>query len=482
MKKIIIILIVTLNILAQEGDWKQFVPEYNHILFPTDVTVIKVDRFNNKWIGTSGYDNEYGTVGGLVKFDGENWTQYTQTNSDLPDGYITAIGFDDEDNTWIGMKDSGIVMIDNGILSRIMGPQNIIQKGEVKSIVTDKAGNIWVLYRNVTYHSNLYKDSALLKFDGNIWSDLKLDSLLPQGSSINEITISKDGKLYCGSYEKVFIYNYMSWSEIQTPVEENVVCLEFDRRHNLWIGTTGNTSSNIWKYENNIWEKPGNINTGGKPSDLLFEKNGNIWISSNATNKGLVRYSGIIWDYLNTENSPILSSSISSIAQDSNGVIWFGSFYGACTYDENIWKYYAVSEGLPGRRINKIVVDDQNNKWIGTNKYGLVKFDGNRWTFFNMSNSIVPHNQINDITIDSIGKIWIATKKGFLSYHNEIWNAYIETNNERVIGEITKVECSPNGELWTIIKYDTLLCFNGTDFTEFHSGNSSLPENSIFLL
>jgi ligand-binding sensor domain-containing protein len=57
------------------------------------VYAIAIDGQGNKWIGTRG---------GLVKFDGVNWTVYNTSNSGLPDNYVRAIAIDGQGNKWIG--------------------------------------------------------------------------------------------------------------------------------------------------------------------------------------------------------------------------------------------------------------------------------------------------------------------------------------------------------------------------------------------
>jgi len=72
-----------------------------------DVRSIAIDSQGNKWIGT---------IEGLAKFDGLNWTVYTTYNSGLPDNWIQEIAFDNQDNKWICTKGGGLAIFnENGI-------------------------------------------------------------------------------------------------------------------------------------------------------------------------------------------------------------------------------------------------------------------------------------------------------------------------------------------------------------------------------
>ena len=58
-----------------------------------------IDDFDTKWICTDS---------GLVKFDGNNWKVFTESNSGLPYDRITTIAIDKSGNKWIGtFNDSG---------------------------------------------------------------------------------------------------------------------------------------------------------------------------------------------------------------------------------------------------------------------------------------------------------------------------------------------------------------------------------------
>jgi ligand-binding sensor domain-containing protein len=82
--------LVKLNKLTGEfivyGKWNSGLPI-------NDVRAIAIDGQGNKWIGT---------VGGLAKFDGINWTVYNTSNSGLPANYVRAIAIDGQGNKWIG--------------------------------------------------------------------------------------------------------------------------------------------------------------------------------------------------------------------------------------------------------------------------------------------------------------------------------------------------------------------------------------------
>ena len=65
------------------------------------------------------------------------------------------------------------------------------------------------------------------------------------------------------------------------------------------------------------------------------------------------------------------------------------------------WTIYDTdNSGLPDNYVRCIAIDNNNNKWIGTD-VGLCMFNGTNWTVYNTSNSGLPDNDINCIAIDN---------------------------------------------------------------------------------
>jgi two-component system, sensor histidine kinase ChiS len=72
------------------------------------IKAISFDKQGNVWIGTNG--------GGLVMFDGVNWTIYTKSNSELLDDYIQALFIDGYNNKWIGAVEAFMIFNESGII------------------------------------------------------------------------------------------------------------------------------------------------------------------------------------------------------------------------------------------------------------------------------------------------------------------------------------------------------------------------------
>ena len=77
------------------------------------VSTTAIDTYNNIWMGliyrwTAGVN--YGK--GLLKFDGQQWQQYTIWNSDLPSNSVCELTFDSAEALWVGTIDGGFAKFD----------------------------------------------------------------------------------------------------------------------------------------------------------------------------------------------------------------------------------------------------------------------------------------------------------------------------------------------------------------------------------
>ena len=88
------------------------------------VRSIAIDGSGNKWIGTWN--------GGLVFFDGTNWTVHNTSNSGLPDNGVLSIAIDGSGNKWIGTggnEGSGLAVYNEGGVMSVEPDREMIVEG-----------------------------------------------------------------------------------------------------------------------------------------------------------------------------------------------------------------------------------------------------------------------------------------------------------------------------------------------------------------
>ena len=114
--------------------------------------------------------------------------------------------------------------------------------------------------------------------------------------------------------------------------------------------------------------------------DILEEDDGTLWFASMGS--GIWKYNPLEDSFkqypsIEGDERSLRSSSVSSVMKDSQGRIWFSTDRGGiCRYnrDTDDFTTFSVKEGLPDDVAYKILEDDHQNLWFGTNK-GLVRFN-----------------------------------------------------------------------------------------------------------
>ncbi len=193
-----------------------------------------------------------------------------------------------------------------------------------------------------------------------------------------------------------------------------------------------------------------------------------------------------IFDHISRKNG-LSNSSISSIVQDKDGFMWFGTQGGLNRYDGKNVKLYEHDpyddSSLPHRLIQTMFLDyDKNILWIGTYN-GLARFEIYKEKFthyphipqdkFSLSNEVV-----TAITVDNEDKVWIGTLNGLNVLNpdtGEIDHYFHDSDDQTSISDntIRSLLKDSKGRIW-IGTYHGLNLYNreGDNFANY------TPENN----
>jgi signal transduction histidine kinase/ligand-binding sensor domain-containing protein/CheY-like chemotaxis protein len=112
------------------------------------------------------------------------------------------------------------------------------------------------------------------------------------------------------------------------------------------------------------------------------------------------------------------------IVQDSEGFIWLGTQEGLNRYDGYTFEVFLHDPGKPGSlshdSIQCLLVDRQQQLWVGTEGGGLNRFDASTRTFVRFPNnpsdpSSLSSNRVRVLFEDSRGRLWAGTDGGGLN-------------------------------------------------------------------
>jgi ligand-binding sensor domain-containing protein len=283
------------------------------------VTAIAIDLQGNKWFGTWG--------GGVSKFDGKNWTTYTKIDG-LADKWVTSIAIDAQNNKWFGTGGEGVSKFDDMHWTTYT-IANGLASNSICSIAVDKQSNIWF----GTY------GGGVSKFDGTNWITYNTTN---SGLSHN-------------------------WEFPET--DNTILSIAIDSLDNKWFGTL---DAGVSKFDGNNWTNY-NYNLQILKSIAIDAQNNKWFGCANRISK-LDNMNQ--WTYYTSSNSGFVGSGVNAIAIDAKGNKWFGSDYywteggyvgaGVSKFDGTNWTNYNSKNGLVNDSIHSIAIDQQDNKWFGT--------------------------------------------------------------------------------------------------------------------
>jgi len=411
----------------------------------------------------------FGTMYGLVKYDGENYVTYKynpeDTNSISFDDIVT-IYEDSKGNLWIGTWGGGLNMFDarRETFKRFLNnpaEKNSIADNIIWSVCEDRDGIIWIgtgsgglqilnpasgEFKNIDLK---LKDStnvnpsiqALFADDNFIWigHSKGLSNFDLRTTNVNNFDLKTSGKnssrdivvnaifkdskdnLWLGTSTGLMRYDQFERNFVQhkNQLQFYITSITEDEEGNLWIGS--NNGLIMLNTSNDEFESFGNIieNSIGESyiNRILVDKSGIIWAAS--YNKGVIKIisSPSKFKILRSQKEDPKSLSgniIKTIAEDENGIIYIG------TYGDRINVFNPESEKLsfiylPAQRlpvINTLSVH-KNHLWIGTNN-SLLKYDINRRRFVNIQFTKEQKNEIEGksitaLRIDNEENLWIGT-------------------------------------------------------------------------
>ena len=296
---------------------------------------------NNNCVAVDPTDENHVFVGGrcgLYEFkDGQLLNYYTQDNSPLHNAYsngktlgndynmVDALEFDSKGNLWVinsHAKDVNLLLLksdgqwENHYQSKLNNSSNI-GYNSMRHIMIDSRGYMW--FANVHW-----QDPVVFCYD--IW----LDELIPYYS------YSVNGENYFTNQDGV---NY----NVQYI---NAICE--DRDHNILLGTSKGLfmiasdevgQSSVTFQQIKVPRNDGSnfadyLMNGVDISAMVIDGGNRKWIGTNGNGVYLISADNMEQiHHFTTENSPLLSNTIESIAIDgTTGKVFFGTDEGLCSY------------------------------------------------------------------------------------------------------------------------------------------------------
>jgi ligand-binding sensor domain-containing protein len=152
-----------------------------------------------------------------------------------------------------------------------------------------------------------------------------------------------------------------------------------------------------------------------------------------------------------TADDGLASNVITSVIQDTQGVIWVAG-EGLTRFDGTRWGIYS---DFPGDTyIVCTARDRQGNLWFGTASHAAYKYTGEEWqNIIPVISDLRPNVTVQEIFADNRGDIWVAVtgnqghrttpmSRGVTCYDGTDWNNFLDGT------QVTVILQDSQGNLW----------------------------------
>lgn len=390
-----------------------------------------------------------GTLDGLARFDGVQFTTFNQANTPgLNSSEIVKLFEDDEGNLWIGTRTEGVALVKNGAVQTIpLGAG--AREGRLMGACEDANGTVWLytadgqlarrrkdaktieVWRDVpTAYPSRYR-TVIAEKSGAVWvgtdsglwrvdtSTLASNTNLPDGREIlpappdglDYVLASRKGgywRLAGGMIEK-WNTDHMEGGPVPYPWKRKpfpVSAACEDTEGNLVVGTSGD---GIWWFDakggaEHITDREGlSHNT---ILSLCMDREGSLWVGTDG--RGLDRVRRSSFEILDVSEG----KTVQSVSEGAEGELWIGfNGGGVVHWHDGTSQAYG---NAPYAYVRSVFVDEEQRVWAGTWGpwppwgTGLFRFDNGEFR------AAMPQFQVRVSAIfeDRKGQIWVGTQAG----------------------------------------------------------------------
>ena len=418
------------------------------------VSAITESPNSTLWFGSYGH--------GIVKYRNHSFTKI-----ETPDYFIQKLYAEDDENLWIGTKNSGLYLFlvsENKLTKIDFAPLN---KTSINYI--GKGPNGWIWLGTEGNGIFMYKNGKLKAFDSKNISDL---------DQIQDITFLKNGNIFISTYTGLFIIKENTINEVKEFSGLYIDQVSQTKKYNLVISTNYGIFQIDEQGKNFKPFYPGN---NIRITSAIEDKDNNLWVGT---------YRNGLYQIINnhfraySKDEGLATNTIGSIAKLNNGSVLVGSIDGKLNIinDEKVKPYY-LSKSISKKKIYSLLQDSKENIWIAS-YIGLLKIKPNGSEYFYTKANGLKGNLCRVVYEDKKGRIWVGARASGISVllKNGKWEYYnkdkglssnfilgiSEDNSGNMIictdnGGLNII--STNGNIKTIKTEDGLsndLCFNTT--------------------
>lgn len=448
-----------------------------------------------------------GTLNGLARFDGRQFTVFDESNTPgLDSSKVIRVFQDSKGNLWLGTESGGVLLLEPDGKFRRLDLAPGVAGGRTTAIAEDVAGAVWLYtadgqlgrYRDGkmdVWNAQITARTAVRALasdtDGFVWvgTDTSLLGYGPMpvtgidlppayGATLRKLDFllaSKGGGVWRFAEGEIRLYRgdrlirslgRYPWAEGLTV---SAACE--DSEGNLIVGTYGEPGDGVyWFRPNGTAEHIRGLSHQSILS-LVVDHDGCLWIGTNGG--GLNRVRRQLFDVLALTEG----STVQSVAPDRSGGLWIA--YNGDRVDH--WSTNGVRQyPLPGvLAIRSVLVDQAGTVWAGAFGSGLFYLRNDAFVS-DKSFAAVGNPFISAMFEDRSGRLWVGTQGGLVYREGTNWRTF-STLNGLSANNVQAIAQDAAGTLWVGTEGGGLNRITGNTVTVFTKTNG-LPGNNVSAL
>ncbi len=400
---------------------------------------VVVDQLNRVWVGSN-----YGVF--IVDRNTQKLSRasyHLSKSNDLSNIEVISLANDRFGNIWIGTAEDGLYKVFPGSANNFELEHYKITTKRIFSV--QEYNNKYMIMG--TENDGLF----FVSYDGKVLKrhlKEKGNAFGIQSNSIWSILCDTKNRIWLGSYDQGIVKfdpNHFKFNFLQNNVESDISPFPLsissiikDKQERLWFSSVDNgvfiydSSNDEYIHLNDPKNKIAKGLSSLDVTSLFIDSQQNIWIASWYNGLYVLKKGRQNLININTNSIPhkLTSNRVVSFSEDSNRVVWIGTFLGGLhSYDLKAGKLTHYNDDqfidleLDKGNIRKIIVDAYDNVWLGTRK-GLFMYNSRTKVITSINEKIenVIKNSGSNFVVFSIyedinNKIWIGTDGyGLLSY------------------------------------------------------------------
>ncbi len=380
-----------------------------------------------------------GTEDGLLRYDGRHFRQFTASDG-LPGKNISALHFDRDGTLWVGTLYGGAARYDRGHFTAIR-ELNGDHFDFVHSLVEDGDGYVWIntlnrflptaargrTLKQPRDSSGRSPDLFLLDDrSGNRWYRLPegmarvrvgghVDSFRIGFGAETMIEQDHSGAFWIGGlFDGLVEFQPDAPNPLRKFSAFGIHTLFHARDGTVWAGTS---RDGLLRIKRNLFttyrQSNGLANDAVTP--VMETRDGSLWAGSNCGGVSVFdAQRANVSAYLSAPlGAPDADPCIASLAQDSSGTVWVGTWGGGLKRiaDHVVEPVYGLGV-LGDGRMMALFTSREGTLWVGTEAEGLAEVRGRRVVrVYNTADGLAS-NSIRYITQIADGTIWVGTLGG----------------------------------------------------------------------